>query len=157
MEKPIVQLKEVTTPTGYKVTLKTRLTAGEDMAITSESMGDLESNFSNAQEVKIKFSQALEMAPITILHWMDGWDAMENGQPIPITLETIKSTLFAEDLDFLSKEIESLKGSGQTSESTNSSSVPSDTVVTQESTPSISSNPNSDGQETNYLESGLTT
>ena len=98
----------VTTPSGYLVTLKKKLTYGEQQEITNDLIGDTEVG-QDADNFRIKLKQASGNIPMNILKHVVSWDITDkSGILIPVTIENIK-LMFEDDINFLTKEIKGFK------------------------------------------------
>ena len=105
MIRPKLAQKEVSTPLGIKVMLRS-LSYGDSKAINAEAFGDTPIG----TDVKITMAQAQEMMTLTVLKAMVSWDVTEeDGSKTPINKETIEEIFTDEDFAFLVGEIKPSK------------------------------------------------
>jgi len=107
MERPKIETVEVTTPTGYVVTLKKKLTYGEKLAVDNEAYGDVE--VGDDESFKMKVSQASESIVSRVFHHIASWDVTDNNEPVALSIDSIKNYMFEDDINFLTKEIANFK------------------------------------------------
>lgn len=108
MERPKIETVDVTVPTGYVITLKKKLTYGENQKRENAIYGDIEVG-GDAAEFKMKVAQASETEPVTIFYHIVSWDATENNEAIPVSLDNVKNILFEEDIKLLYSKIKAFE------------------------------------------------
>lgn len=100
--KPSFPTKQVVTPSGITVTLKTRKSYGDTKAIYSSVFKDVVVNQPGidlaAKEVTM--AQANAMMSTTVLVMVAGWDVTEqDGTAIPFTEETMNEVFDNDDIN----------------------------------------------------------
>ena len=112
MERQPIETVEVKVPSGYTIVLKKRLTYGERLQIINATVGDqeVETGEKAKKEIKddfkIKVQEAYTGSILSTFYRIASWDVTVDGQPLPITLDSVKETLFEEDIDALDAIIE---------------------------------------------------
>ena len=111
MERKPIETVEVKVPSGYTIVLKKRLTYGERQQIINATVGDQEVKTDDKdkkkikEDFKIRVREAYTGSILSTFYRIASWDITVDGEPLPITLESVKATLFEEDINALDAAI----------------------------------------------------
>ena len=104
MERVKVETVDVKVPSGFTITLKKRLTAGDDNMLIRSSMGNME--VQDKQQAKLKLRESYDYLLYNVYYHIVGWDMTENNEALPVTIENFRSSLYDPDIKALNKAIE---------------------------------------------------
>lgn len=102
MQRKQIATREVVVPSGYTLTIKDKLSWGDERKVQIKALGGAEVDGAG----KINFEQSFNWLSANTKKKIIAWDVTEeDGTPTPLTDENIDEILSQEDADFLAKQL----------------------------------------------------